>query len=354
MNRLLRVICICIISNISFSQTALIEIPFTFSDGVGGSAVRIVGLDPSATDGIDASLGEALAPPKPPQSNIFDVRFILPSTDETLKDIREGDNTSASIGDRVYTVNYQLGAGSTGLQVSWDLPTGVGLNLKDFFGGVILNETFSAGPGSYTITTYLANFYLTVQYLEAPFPVELTSFVGRLLDETVILKWETATEVNNYGFEIERKTDSNEWNRIGFAQGYGNSNSPKSYQFYDNNLIGGVKLYYRLKQIENDGQYEYSDIVEINLEPDGFILSQNYPNPFNPNTVIKYQLPKESKVVINIYNMLGAEVMELMNDRKEAGIYEVEFKADNLTTGTYIYQIITENFVETKKMILLK
>ena len=354
MNKLLRVICICIISDISFSQTALIEIPFTFSDGVGGYAVRIVGLDPSATDGIDASLGEALAPPKPPQSNIFDVRFILPSTDETLKDIREGDNTSASIGDRVHTVNYQLGAGSTGLQVSWDLPTGVGLNLKDFFGGIILNQNFSAGPGSYTITTYLTNFYLTIQYIDPPFPVELTSFSVILLNKNVQLKWATATEINNYGFDIERKNKDNNWIKIGFVQGNGNSNSPKIYEFLDKCPAGGSKFQYRLKQIDNDGQFEYSDVVEIEAVPNEFALYQNYPNPFNPVTTIRYQLPKQSKVVIKIYNVLGSEVMELLNEQKEAGIYEVEFNAESLASGTYIYKIVADNFVQTKKMILLK
>ena len=99
---------------------------------------------------------------------------------------------------------------------------------------------------------------------------------------------------------------------------------------------------------------EFSDIVEVELVPNEYALYQNYPNPFNPTTKIRYQLPNESKVVIKIYDMLGSEVMGLLNEQKEAGTYEVEFNSDNLSSGTYIYKISADNFVQTKKMILLK
>ena len=99
----------------------------------------------------------------------------------------------------------------------------------------------------------------------------------------------------------------------------------KNIHYTDKNLIGGSKFQYRLKQIDNDGQFEYSDVVEVELVPTEYALYQNYPNPFNPTTKIRYQLPKESKVVIKIYNILGSEVMELLNEQKEAGVYEVEF-----------------------------
>jgi peptidoglycan/xylan/chitin deacetylase (PgdA/CDA1 family) len=187
-----------------------------------------------------------------------------------------------------------------------------------------------------------------------PLPVELTSFAAVVSKMNVILTWKTATEVNNYGFNVERRVDNNNWEEIGFVNGNGNSNSPKDYSFLDKNLIGGSKIQYRLKQIDNDGQFEHSNVVEVNVVPDEYVLYQNYPNPFNPSTTIRYQIPTESKVVIKIYNILGSEVMELLNERKEAGVYEVEFKAENLPSGTYIYRIIADNFVETKKMILLK
>jgi hypothetical protein len=186
-----------------------------------------------------------------------------------------------------------------------------------------------------------------------PVPVELTSFSAKIIKGNVNLNWQTATEVNNFGFDIERKS-LNEWQRIGFVNGNGNSNSPKEYSFTDNKLIGGTKFQYRLKQIDNDGQFEYSDVVEVAVVPTEFALYQNYPNPFNPVTMIRYQLPKESKAVIKIYNVLGSEVMEIVNEQKEAGIYEVEFNAEALSSGTYIYKISADNFVQTKKMTLLK
>lgn len=191
-----------------------------------------------------------------------------------------------------------------------------------------------------------------------PLPVELTSFTSKVISDRVQLNWQTKTEVNNYGFEIERASLSASsrpvWEKIGFVNGNGNSNSPKDYLFVDKNFIGGSKFNYRLKQIDNDGQFEYSEMVEVQVVPNKFELYQNYPNPFNPSTKIRYQLPNESKVVIKIYNILGSEVMELVNSKKEAGVYEAEFNAASLSSGTYIYKISADNFVQTKKMILLK
>jgi len=186
-----------------------------------------------------------------------------------------------------------------------------------------------------------------------PLPVELSSFTAISKSDQILLEWVTKTETNNYGFEIERKLSGN-WQKIGFVEGNGNSNSTKEYSFTDNKLIGGTKFQYRLKQIDNDGRYEYSAFVEVENIPTEYALYQNYPNPFNPTTKIRYQLPKESKVVIKIYNILGSEVLELLNKNKEPGIYEVEFNASNLSSGTYIYKISADNFVQTKKMILLK
>ena len=198
-------------------------------------------------------------------------------------------------------------------------------------------------------------------------PVELTSFTANVRENIVMLEWLTATEVNNYGFEIEKQTGSKQsvlgnWEMIGFIEGHGNSNSPKQYSFTDKNLIGGSLFKYRLKQIDNDGSYEYSDEIEVEIIPTEFALYQNYPNPFNPSTKIRYQLPQESEVIIKIYDILGSEVITLLNEKKEPGVYEVEFNASQLSSGTYIYRLVAggpstssgQSFVETKKMILLR
>jgi len=197
-------------------------------------------------------------------------------------------------------------------------------------------------------------------------PVELTSFTANVSGNNVLLEWVTATEVDNYGFEIEKQIVSksasggavDNWQRIGFVEGHGNSNSPKQYSYTDKNPLGGSVFLYRLKQIDNDGSYEYSDEIEVEIIPVEFALYQNYPNPFNPTTKIRYQLPRESKVIIKLYDILGAEVITLLNEKKEAGVYEVEFSAiggaAHLTSGTYIYRIIADGFIDTKKMILIK
>ena len=185
-------------------------------------------------------------------------------------------------------------------------------------------------------------------------PVELTSFIASINNDQVLLKWETATEVNNYGFNIERSVNDDGWEKMGFVEGHGNSNSPKQYSFTDKNPVGGSVFLYRLKQIDIDGKYEYSDEIEVEIIPDEFALYQNFPNPFNPNTKIGYQLPQETIVIIKIYDILGAEVITLLNEQKEPGIYEVDFNAQHLPSGTYIYRIVADNFVKTKKMVMMK
>ncbi len=165
--------------------------------------------------------------------------------------------------------------------------------------------------------------------------------------------------MNNNGFEVERavggqKSEVSSWEKVGFVEGHGNSNSPKEYTYTDKNLTGGTKFVYRLKQIDNDGKYEYSKEVDVEVVPASYKLNQNYPNPFNPTTNIKYDLPEASRVVLNIYNIIGQQVASLVNGTIEAGFHSVTFDGSNLPSGTYIYRLQTNNFVQTKKMVLLK
>jgi hypothetical protein len=262
------------------------------------------------------------------------------------------------------TVNGDGGGDPPGLDIGSTYTSWVQLNFTILNPAVNTNLTIDNTTNAIGIfenqsnepkTGVINNQILTTpeNIVNVPLPVELTSFTSKLLNDKVLLNWSTKTEVNNYGFDVERKVNGN-WQKIGFVEGNGNSNSPKEYSFSDNKLVGGSTFNYRLKQIDNDGQFEYSDIIEVVNVPTEFALFQNYPNPFNPSTKIRYQLPAESKVVIKIYNILGSEVMELVNDKKEAGVYEVNFNADNLSSGTYIYKINADNFVQTKKMILIK
>jgi len=195
-------------------------------------------------------------------------------------------------------------------------------------------------------------------------PVELSSFTAKVLRTGgVKLDWRTETEVDNYGFEIERsqvnpksEIRSPQFEKIGFAEGYGNSNSPKNYSFIDTEAKYG-NYSYRLKQIDTDGDFEYSKIIEIDagLIPNGFVLEQNFPNPFNPNTTIKFALFEEENATLKIYDILGNEVVTLFDDKTEAGrVYELDFDASLLPSGNYFYKLQTTEKVEVKKMLLLK
>lgn len=186
-------------------------------------------------------------------------------------------------------------------------------------------------------------------------PVELVSFTADVKDYTVQLNWRTATEVNNFGFEIERRFDEGEWYNIGFVEGQGTSISPKSYSFTDKSPAGGSRFQYRLKQMDTDGSFEYSSIVEVEIVPLQYQLSQNYPNPFNPNTVIEFSLPDNvNNVRLSIYNALGEKVAVLVNTALVAGKYSYQWNAQNVATGIYIYELRTDNFTSARKMSLVK
>ncbi len=188
-------------------------------------------------------------------------------------------------------------------------------------------------------------------------PVELLAFNASVRNSEVHLLWSTASELNNMGFEIERSiSNPDNFVTVGFVDGKGTSTVINYYSFTDNPQVNGVnQLYYRLKQIDFDGSFSYSDIVNVNYDvPSSFVLSQNYPNPFNPSTRISYFVPKESFVSVKVYDFLGREVITLVNETKSTGSYEFSFDATNLPSGTYFCTMNADGFVNTIKMLLLK
>jgi len=223
---------------------------------------------------------------------------------------------------------------------------------RDDFGAILVVATSSDISFSFhnTSNTQIDSYEIT-----DPTPVELVYFASNLNGNNVELRWRTETEVNNYGFDIESIKDNSNWLTIGFVEGHGNSNSPKQYNFIDNDISLSGEYYYRLKQIDNDGTYEYSDVVSVEVGvPNNFYLSQNYPNPFNPETRIDFTLPEKQFVTIRVYNTLGEQVAELVNEAREAGSYSVIFDASRLPSGVYIYRLQTSEFAEIKKMTFLK
>lgn len=192
-----------------------------------------------------------------------------------------------------------------------------------------------------------------------PLPVELSSFTAVVNGNSIILIWRTETEVSNYGFEIERASTSTTpvqegWKKIGFVQGYGNCNSPKDYTFTDT-PEEGVSFQYRLKQIDTDGKFQYSEIVAVEIAtPVQFELKQNFPNPFNPATNITYNLPTDGFITIKVYDIVGSEIVTLVNEEKKAGSYLVTFEGKNLSSGVYICTMSGDGLIKSIKMILMK
>ncbi|MCX6168442.1 MAG: ice-binding family protein [Ignavibacteriales bacterium] len=252
--------------------------------------------------------------------------------------------------------NVLLTGGAVWSNVFWYVGTSAtALSGTTFYGIILANTSITLNAGATSVTAQLLANTGAVTINSDVLPVELTSFTAVLNNRVVELNWNTATEVNNYGFNVELRIQNGEWNKIGFIQGHGNSNSPKDYSFVDKNPQVG-KLQYRLKQIDFDGAFEYSDVAEVEVEsPKQFTVYQNYPNPFNPTTNITYEIPVNSKVMIKVYDVLGSEVAILLNEEKLPGRYQVEFNASHLPSGIYFYSINTgNNNPIMKKMILLK
>lgn len=217
---------------------------------------------------------------------------------------------------------------------------------------------------------------VATSWSQAPLPVELTSFTANVINGRVELNWETATEINNYGFSVERRVMNEEWKTIAFVRGYGNCNSQKYYSFIDEEPSYG-KIQYRLKQIDFDGAYKYSETIHVFVNGDvQSKLNQNFPNPFNPETTIVYTIPNvEARrgeslqhVTLKIYDILGREIATLVNEQQSPGKYSVHFNVAQITnlhhslsSGVYFYTLrinpsisSERTFIQTRKMILVR
>lgn len=266
-----------------------------------------------------------------------------------------------SVLDRTYTLEVEPTEDIINVRSNLATRTGYPLSAhyQLFFGNTLLADGYTLGDYN-IVRESILKLYLN----SAELPVELISFTANISKELVVLKWHTATEVNNYGFEIERSVGSSqwsvgssqnvEWEKIGFVEGHGNSNSPHEYSFTDKTSTKG-KIIYRLKQIDIDGQYEYSPNVEVNFDvPTEFSVKQNYPNPFNPATVISYSVAENSFITLKVYDVLGNEVSDLVNEIKEPGNYSISFDASKLSSGIYFYTLKANGYSLTKKMLLAK
>ena len=229
------------------------------------------------------------------------------------------------------------------LNLSWirrihnDLYTGIFAFVDSAFTNI-------SDSGTYIIDT---NFVIS--------PVELSAFNSSTIRNNVNLKWVTSSEINNNGFDLERSSENNIWEKIGFVKGFGSTSSSISYYFEDKNLNSG-RYRYRLKQIDYNGNFEYFNLNnEVNIgNPENFSLKQNYPNPFNPGTKIDFDIPYDENVSLKLYDINGREVKTIINEFKTAGYYTVELNAASLPSGAYYYVFNSGDFHSTKKLVILK
>ena len=202
--------------------------------------------------------------------------------------------------------------------------------------------------------TCLSNMDLCLAKYAQVVPVELTSFTAVSQNQQVTLNWATATEINNNGFEIQRSVANSEFVTVGFIKGVGTTTEQHEYSYTDRNLSNGIYAY-RLKQIDFNGLYEYSNVIEVDVRSlDNYSLEQNYPNPFNPSTKISYILKEKTNVKVLVMNAIGEEIAVLVNQTQEQGYHQLDFNASKFPSGIYFYSLQTENYSETKKMILMK
>ncbi|MBN8545982.1 MAG: T9SS type A sorting domain-containing protein [Ignavibacteria bacterium] len=253
----------------------------------------------------------------------------------------------------VYSPNTFSVFGATG---TFLLTTDAGLtwSVKNTSGATLQGSHFSmSNNNTYAWFAVGANGFMFKNTLSIV-PVELASLSATVAGTDVNLMWTTASELNNNGFEIERKSGEGSWSKVAFVKGNGTTTKISEYAYTDKGVKTG-KYQYRLKQIDFDGSFSYSYAVEVEVgTPMTFELSQNFPNPFNPTTTISYRIPETSGVTLKIFDVTGTEVMTLVNQKQEAGSYTINFDATNFASGMYIYKIEAGKYSSVKKMMLMK
>lgn len=236
-----------------------------------------------------------------------------------------------------------------GTQAAWveesiDLFDYVGSNIKIRF--ALYSDGYIEEDGWYIDDIEVATYSVV--------PVELTSLSASVSESNIVLNWTTATEINNQGFEIQKSNDKKNWKVSGFVEGNGSSTNMHQYSYVDANPTNG-RNYYRIKQVDYNGTFEiYGPVHADFMGVSEYALMQNYPNPFNPSTQINFAVPEKSFVTLKVYDILGKEIATLVNSEMDAGYHKAAFNAENLASGIYIYTITAGDFVNTKKMMLIR
>ncbi len=242
--------------------------------------------------------------------------------------------------DIVYLSTYIADSLGISGYAGWDFPFGQSISADGKLIGM-------------TAYTPLGEARALLLRINEPVPVELISFTAAANNSVINLNWITATELNNSGFEIQRKTENSDWKSIGFIIGFGTTTTQNNYNYSDQDPIAGKNIY-RLKQIDYDGTFEYSQEVEVEFILSEYALEQNYPNPFNPTTTINFSIPKEDFVNVTIFNSLGEKVATIIDGVMSAGSHTLTFEANGFASGLYILKMTSGSFSNTIKMNLMK
>ena len=351
----------------------------------GGSPTWAMFMNLIADPGYSVTITDMTTASTAAASATFDVEFFTRAGNALGGPVGSGPGSSSAGWTSLGTVTVTQGAIASGVSLLFATPAitinpgdtvglamqFIGVGPRYFGSGTPPLETYSntgltcvtgdsrSIPFTPTGSFFSSRAHVGEIHYDAVVPVELVSFAASVSNlangNTVELSWATATELNNQGFFVERKNSNSDWTNLGFVEGNGTSTETKFYSFTDKKVAVGLYSY-RLKQVDFDGSFRYYElgkVVEVST-PFTYNLSQNYPNPFNPATTIAWQLKNDGLVTIKVYDQLGKEVATLVNEEKAAGSYEIEFNASSLASGVYYYRINAGNFVDTKKMILMK
>ena len=364
-----RVLLICLML-IFASHSAFAQVPdpgsapqisqqITVTAG-GESDIVFFGLDLRASDAYDSDTGLLEDQNLPPWSAATEARFTRPDGSQTDRDYRLGSSPNITV---THLLEYQraLGDNSSEIVLSWNLDDYVVVDINEPVGGTTV-ATMS-GSGDFTIPTSPvtgAPQYFTVQLVATYtditelLPVELTSFDALLSGNSAVLSWETSSELNNAGFEVQKRVNG-EFASIGYVAGNGTTNEAQSYSFTTGALAAGNHAF-RLKQIDFDGTFAYSDEVSVDVALETpALLSRAYPNPFNPQTQFTLTIARQQEVTIQVFDMLGRQVQTLyQGDLAPSEAHQFTFQASSLPSGRYFIRAVGEYFNNTQTVTLLK
>src|SRR5574338_750165 len=283
--------------------------------------------------------------------NYYGVVALNGLTGGTRTDIFPGDNSTIRF--EIYNLINAI-YDSTSVTRVGDFRSYVGSGPYTFAPGTTLFVSFAIVVGTNLADLQATTDAAIAKYNSTILPVELTSFTANVNNGNVVLNWTTETELNNQGFEIQRRNADGQFITIGHFNGNGTTTERKQYSFTDAGVQTG-SYYYRLKQVDFGGSFEYSNEIFVDVTaPLQFALNQNYPNPFNPTTAINFSIAEPTFVKLAVFNLLGQEVEVLKNEYMNAGTYNVTFDAASLPSGMYLYKIETAQYSSVRKMMLMK